>query len=1093
VASTAAKAPFEPKQAYEETKGMVKGLVDPAAKLAAAMTVSGESPQADKFAQETYKESMEHPEGVLMPGLVALGAGKAGSKLVAGRAKAPVAPRGEAVKPAPAPNIMESRFKAKFPAEEQKFWQSEKPKDVGTKSEKLPESVLEPMEKPPVSRATPKAKEAWEMTKAEFVETEMANRLPEKTTALTLGSRADLEGSMWLKLAHEHSVYRAASEGKPIPPEVLADYPDLAAKYGKVEAAKTAEVKAQPSVSKPTVSPPTIKTPKAPEATIPGETAEATLAIRTEAEAIAKKLTDDFGELPEYKTMNMRQQAEAAQKVITKDYEQAKRMAMGEEPPPTGLREASIYEAVKIRALKEGDVETLLSLATESKIPTKLSEYGQAIKAADSEIMSDPVRVMQDISKVRAERAERTGKKYSANEVARLRKELETLQKALSERVTKKTPRKYGASNKIVNQAAYEQAKAAVTKSLSTLSANPMANPALVANMAKIGTYHLEAGTRVFADWSARMVADLGEKVRPHLKDLWKQVNDNKKLRTALKTQKTRLAHETEKYTGKLESFDLTKEERRILKLDPEAKKLKRQRDIAKKNYDAAVNASKAVTKEEAQNIVELSKLTEDARIKMEKGGDRLEYGAAQVTYENYVNALKGENASIKTILRERGQQFKKEWGEFPPKAVLNISKDAIKTITDNSVALVASIDNSFPGRQGLKTLMTHPSKWWKATSKSFSDIYKELGGKASHDALMADIYSREKYINGEYQKSGIFTKIEEQFPGSSPGRVPVLGRAFNASEAAFIGNAIRMRTGLYDLLSKRARGNGVKMTDVQIKDIGTLINGMTARGRWGVRGEPAFIRLFMWAPKMLKGNWDFLTAHNLGTGLKTSFARKEAAKNILKVVAETASLMLIANSLKPGSAEYNPLGTDFGKVKIGDTRFDITGGAGSIVVLASRIATGKRKTQSGTIVEYSGGWGAFSRLDALSNFLVNKTTPAMGVVMDWLRGSNYKGDPFSLGSSAWRSVTPITVQQTIELKDNASADRVAGAILDGIDISSYSIDKKQNNKNKSYSPDEDKKKSTKKKKENKSYSPPERKVSLAESIEEFLGLGGKQ
>jgi len=59
------------------------------------------------------------------------------------------------------------------------------------------------------------------------------------------------------------------------------------------------------------------------------------------------------------------------------------------------------------------------------------------------------------------------------------------------------------------------------------------------------------------------------------------------------------------------------------------------------------------------------------------------------------------------------------------------------------------------------------------------------------------------------------------------------------------------------------------------------------------------------------------------------------------------------------------------------------------------------------------------------------------------LRGSNYKGDPFSLGSSAWRSVTPITVQQTIELKDNASADRVAGAILDGIGISSYSIDKK--------------------------------------------------
>ena len=48
----------------------------------------------------------------------------------------------------------------------------------------------------------------------------------------------------------------------------------------------------------------------------------------------------------------------------------------------------------------------------------------------------------------------------------------------------------------------------------------------------------------------------------------------------------------------------------------------------------------------------------------------------------------------------------------------------------------------------------------------------------------------------------------------------------------------------------------------------------------------------------MMKSNWDTLTAHSFGTGLKTSFARKEAAKNSLKIIVELTLVLALAKAL---------------------------------------------------------------------------------------------------------------------------------------------------------------------------------------------------
>lgn len=152
------------------------------------------------------------------------------------------------------------------------------------------------------------------------------------------------------------------------------------------------------------------------------------LAKRTEELAVEKQLTESLGELPTYETMKMADQARMATEEITKDYEQAKQMALGKKAPPKGLRGASIYEAVKYKAVKEGDVETLRQLATESTIPTKLSALGQEIKAADTRTaLADPVKAMQDIKK-KKEAVVKKRKKITSikRETSRMTKEMKS-------------------------------------------------------------------------------------------------------------------------------------------------------------------------------------------------------------------------------------------------------------------------------------------------------------------------------------------------------------------------------------------------------------------------------------------------------------------------------------------------------------------------------------------------------------------------------------------------------------------------------------------------------------------------------------------
>jgi len=87
----------------------------------------------------------------------------------------------------------------------------------------------------------------------------------------------------------------------------------------------------------------------------------------------------------------------------------------------------------------------------------------------------------------------------------------------------------YGAKNKIVtNDRADEIKKKLRDKLLNQISSG--FDPEILALGTELAVYHIEAGARVFADFSKAMINDLGEAIRPYLRNLYEAARKNEAL-----------------------------------------------------------------------------------------------------------------------------------------------------------------------------------------------------------------------------------------------------------------------------------------------------------------------------------------------------------------------------------------------------------------------------------------------------------------------------------------------------------------------------------------------------------------------------------
>lgn len=446
----------------------------------------------------------------------------------------------------------------------------------------------------------------------------------------------------------------------------------------------------------------------------------------------------------------------------------------------------------------------------------------------------------------------------------------------------------------------------------------------------------------------------------------------------------------------------------------------------------------------EAKNISELASAEKTAKAKIKdtdpiKSSSRLEYGATVVRFKDYVGELKNAASKVGPL-----------WYVKHPFQSIHRSAGVAKSI-------LSTLDNSWFGRQGIKMFSNAPDIWAKGFVKSWGDIGKEVFGVDAMFAIKADIFSRPNALNGKYAvaKLDIGIGTEEAFPSHLPSKIPILGRVFKGAESAFNGGALRFRADYGDRVIAAAERNGKNMLDpAQAEPLGRIVNAMTGRGNIG--RLDAFgneINALIFSVKFLKSNFDTLTAHQFQKGI-TPYARKVAAMNLVKILGSMSGIYTMANLLSPGSAELDPRSSRFGKIKVNNTTFDITGGMASLATLAARMVptmhNGKwgfyTKGFDGKVRELgTGKYGSKDALDVAFDFLKGKTAPYASILRDLAKGEDYRGNKTYVEGYRFvpspelilRSHTPIPAQTFAEtLADPNAAPLLLTTILDGLGIS---------------------------------------------------------
>ena len=442
------------------------------------------------------------------------------------------------------------------------------------------------------------------------------------------------------------------------------------------------------------------------------------------------------------------------------------------------------------------------------------------------------------------------------------------------------------------------------------------------------------------------------------------------------------------------------------------------------------------VTLTEAGRITELSREVALKKEAMEKGGEPLEYTEALVDFMDYVSELKIDAQKIH--LRD----FRT--------APLSTAGKALLKGAGMAKSFKATLDMSHLLRQGLKLFINNPNIWGKLAVKSFNNFYRAIKGENVLRETRIRVLAHKRALNGEYKRENLAVGVkEEAFPGLLPSERTFLGRLFNriggrllkASEETFTAFLYEARAELFDYHA----GIIESIPGASTKGLGLYVNSMTGRGKLG-RFEPIAneLNVLWFSPRLLKSNWDTLTMHGGQWKDMSPYVRKQAAYTLVRTILAVGAVLTVAKALNSDSVETDSRSSGFGKIKVGNTRFDVTGGMGGLAILATRLARlSSKSSTSGKITPLnSGKFGAPTVPSVVWNFFENKLSPAASVVNDLLKNSDFKGDKPTFAGELSNLALPLPIKTFTDLKnDDESANLILAMIADmlGISTNTYS------------------------------------------------------
>lgn len=411
------------------------------------------------------------------------------------------------------------------------------------------------------------------------------------------------------------------------------------------------------------------------------------------------------------------------------------------------------------------------------------------------------------------------------------------------------------------------------------------------------------------------------------------------------------------------------------------------------------------ITIEEARKITELSNKIKSLENFTDKAG-RIKYGRAKLDLIDYVNSLNPKRANV------------------------------VENVLGLPQAAMSSFDLSAPLNQGWG-LMSR-KEWWN----NLAPMIKAFTRESAFKDIQADIITRPNYklakragLRLSDLSENLFER-EEIFMTTLLDKIPGMA----ASQRAYIGFLNKLRMDLFDDLIKKAKlaGEDVSLGSKAAEDIATIVNAFS--GGYG-KTDP-LLNALLFSPRRVRSAVKILNPYTYINPKTSKTARKAAIRNLLGSLAMTGSVIALAGLHGAVETEEDPRSSDFGKIKVGDTRLDISGGIASYVILLSRILSGEIKSSNtGAIKKLGNNYTSTSGFDLTANFIRNKLSPLASLIIDVLTGENAVGEKKTPTQSVIDRFKPMFLKDAYEvLTEDPEAKILIPFALFGGGLSTYSI-----------------------------------------------------
>lgn len=463
-----------------------------------------------------------------------------------------------------------------------------------------------------------------------------------------------------------------------------------------------------------------------------------------------------------------------------------------------------------------------------------------------------------------------------------------------------------------------------------------------------------------------------------------------------------------------------------------------------------------AVTADEAAIILQLNKDVTEAKTKIpedyknstvdvdikNRPVEALNYGHAMVKFQNYTQMLRETSGNLSW---EERKKLINTWEN---------TKDAMGA----TKSLLGSLDNSVMGRQGITVLLRGNFKiWGRNWLRSFKNFKDGLSATdtntAAADAIKAEILSRVNSINGTYaaakNKYGLDILTEEAYPSLAPESLPLVGKLFRASSAAFNLTTMQLRADLADAFIAHAKKSGIDPKDPrEASGLGLRVGTLTGRGELTTLAPIGdTVNLVFFAPRFLRSRFNIVTGGQFYGGKKMSkYARQQAAWDTVRIAAGVGVTLIVAKMLGQ-EVDMDPRSGKFAQICIGSKCYDPTGGVKGLATLSARFVPTLHNgewgqwTKSGATGKWTrmnqGEFGESTALSMVEQFFKGKLSPPAGAVRDILQGQTFGGDKVTVQGVALNLVVPIGFQNAYDNFAAGKDDQLISALVEGLGFSS--------------------------------------------------------